>query len=161
MTARSSFSEMALASDILAATGGAGTTGVAIGITTMRFTIAGGITRQAGRFITATDSIEANAPAVIPITLKELHSPLAGTANAHRVITTVPKERHSLPAEIAKAGAVLTTVSKERLSLSAATTGLPAAMPSLAARAAFAPALSAVSVLAERNGVFRRAEAPA
>ena len=140
MTARSSFSEMALASDILAATGGAGTTGDAIGITTMRFTTTGGITRQAGRFITATDSIE---------------------ANAHGVITTVPKERHGLPAEIAKVGAVLTTVSKERLSLSAGTAGLPAAMPSLAARAAFAPALSAVSVLAARNGVFRRAEAPA
>jgi hypothetical protein len=35
------------------------------------------------------------------------------------------------------------------------------AMPSLAARAAFAPMPSAASVVAERNGAFPRAEAPA
>ena len=83
---------------------------------------------------------------------------------------------------------MFTTVPKERQSLSAATAAPLAAMPSLAARAMFAPgrtpryrppellrsdaelararaifapALSAASAMAERNGVFRRAEAPA
>jgi hypothetical protein len=54
---------------------------------------------------------------------------------------------------------VLTTVPKERPSLSAATAGPLAAMPSLAVRAAFARTPSAASAMAERNGVFRRAEA--
>jgi hypothetical protein len=55
---------------------------------------------------------------------------------------------------------VLLSVAEER-SLSAATAAPLAAMLSLAVRAAFAPALSAATVAAERNGVFPRAEAPA
>jgi hypothetical protein len=58
-------------------------------------------------------------------------------------------------------GAVSTTIPKEHHSLSPAITGPLAAMASLTARAAFARALSAASVMAERNGVFRLAEAPA
>jgi hypothetical protein len=54
-----------------------------------------------------------------------------------------------------------TTIPKEHHSLSPAITGPLAAMASLTARAAFARALSAASVMAERNGVFRLAEAPA
>jgi hypothetical protein len=57
----------------LGATGGAGTTGVSIGITTMPFSITRGITRPAGRFITATRSIAAEAPAAL-LTLAEERS---------------------------------------------------------------------------------------
>jgi hypothetical protein len=117
MKGRRSSSELASASDFLVTTDGAGTTGVSTGIITTRFSITRRITHQARRFITATDSIEAEASAVF---------------------TTALKERHSL---------------------SAATAGLLAAMPSLAARAAFAPARSAASAMAERNGIFLRAEA--
>src|ERR1700747_1200574 len=124
----------------MGATDGAGITGDAIGTTIMRSTTPSGIPSKAGRFITATDSIEANTPAVITITLKELHGPQAGTANAHRVITTVPKGRHSL---------------------SGATTGPLAAPPSLAVRAEFGRAPSTGTVMVERNAAFRRAEAPA
>jgi len=139
-TARCSSSELASVSGPLGDTGGAGTTGDAIGITTTRRTTTSAITRKAGRFITATDSIEATAPAVI---------------------TTVPKERHSLRAGKVRARAGLTTVPERRRSLSVATTGLLAATPSLAARVVFAPAPSAVLRPAERNGIFRRAGAPA
>jgi hypothetical protein len=131
---------MALASDILAATPGVGTTGVAIGIITTQFSTTGAITRQAERFITATDSIEAKVRAVF---------------------TPMTKQSDSLPLATAEARGVLTTIRKKLHSPSGATAGAPAAMLSLAARAAFAPALSAVSVPAESNGVFRRAEAPA
>jgi hypothetical protein len=71
------------------------------------------------------------------------------------------KERHSLPAGKVRARAGLTTVPERRHSLSAATTGLLAATPSLAVRVVFAPAPSADSAVAERNGIFRRAGAPA
>ena len=154
-------------------------------MTTTRCTTIGGITRQAGRFITATDSIEANASAAITIALKELRSPLAGSANAPTVITTLLKERYSLPAGKVKVRAALTTDPKGLHSLSPATGGLLAGMPSLVPKAMFtlvpsaataevvaampglttrvasAPAPSAASALAGRNGVFRRAEAPA
>ena len=96
---------------------GASTIGVSTGITTTPSSTTRGIIHQAGRFITATDSIGAEGSAVS---------------------TTVPKERPSL---------------------SAAAAGPLAAMPSLAARAAFARAPSVASAMAERNGVFRRAEA--
>ena len=145
----------------MGATDGAGIIGDAIGTTIMRSTTTSDITHKAGRFITATDSIEANTPAVITITLKELHSPQAGTVNAHRVITTVPKERHSLPAGKVRARAALKTVPKGRHSLSVATTGPLAATPSLAVRAEFGRAPSTGTVMVERNAAFRRAEAPA
>jgi hypothetical protein len=96
---------------------GAGTIGVAIGITTTRISTTRGITHQAGRFITAIDSTGAEGSGVVK------------------------------------------TAAKERPSLSAATAGPLAAMPRLTARAAFARAPSAASAMAERNGVFRRAEA--
>jgi hypothetical protein len=54
-----------------------------------------------------------------------------------------------------------TTGPEEHQSLSAAITGPLEAMPSLAARAALAPAPLAASAMAGRNGVFRRAEVPA
>jgi hypothetical protein len=117
MKARRSSSELASASDFLVTTDGAGTIGVAIGITTTRISTTRVTTHQAGRFITATDSIGAEG------------------------------------------SAVLATVAKECPSLSAATAGPLAAMPRLAARAAFAPAPSAASAMAERSVVFRRAEA--
>jgi hypothetical protein len=47
------------------------------------------------------------------------------------------------------------------LSRSPATAAPLVAMPSLVARAAFVPMPSAASAVAERNGVSRRAEAPA
>jgi hypothetical protein len=64
---------------------------------------------------------------------------------------------------VATAGtdAMSTTIPKEHHSLSAVITGPLGAMASLTARAAFARALSAASVMAERNGVFRLAEPPA
>jgi hypothetical protein len=119
---------------------GAGTTGGAIGITTTRFTTMGGITHEAGRFITATDSIE---------------------VRAHAVFTTVQKEHRNLPAATAVARAVLTNARKEHHSRSAETARPLAAMPSLTVRAAFVPTPSAGSAAAERNVAFRRAETPA
>ena len=82
-------------------------------------------------------------------------------ANGLAVITTVSKERHSLPAGKVRARAGLTTVPERRHSLSAVTAEPLAAMPSLAVRVVFAPALSAGTAMVERNGVFRHAEAPA
>ena len=145
----------------MGATDGAGITGDAIGTTITRSTTTTDITRKAGRFITATDSIEENGRGVTTIALKELRSLLAGTANAHRVITAVPKEPHSLPAGKVRARAGLTTAPERLHSLSVATTVPLAATPSLAARVVFAPAPSAGTVMVERNAVFRRAEAPA
>jgi hypothetical protein len=145
----------------MGATDGAGITGDAIGTTIMPSTTTSDITRKAGRFITATDSIEANTPAVISITLKELHSPQAGTANAHRVTTTVPKERHSLPAGKVKARAALKTVPPQRSGpLKETTTRLEDTL-NLAVRAEFGRAPSTGTVMVERNAAFRRAEAPA
>src|ERR1700741_4179484 len=63
MTARPCSSELASASDFLEATGGAGIIGGPTGITTTQFTTTGGITRQAGRFITGTTTIEAETRA--------------------------------------------------------------------------------------------------
>jgi hypothetical protein len=74
---------------------------------------------------------------------------------------SMPNERHDLPAETAEARAVFTTAPKEPPSLSAAIAGPLAAMPNLAVRAVFAPVPSAATAMAERNGAFRRAEAPA
>ena len=74
-TARHFSSEAASASVFLGATGGAGTTGVAIGITTTQITTTRGITREAVRFTTVTDFIEGKARAVC---------------------TTVPNERQNL-----------------------------------------------------------------
>ena len=145
----------------MGATDGAGITGDAIGTTIMRSTTTSDITRKAGRFITATDSIEANTPAVITITLKELHSPQAGTANAHRVITTVPKERDSLPAGKVKARAALKTVPPQRPGLLKETTTLLEDTLNLAVRAASARVPSATTTMAGRKGVFRHAEVPA
>ena len=102
-----------------------------------------GITREAGRSITATGSIGEKARAAY---------------------TTVPKEGRSLSAATTQplaampslvVGAALVPVPQE------ATAGLVAAMPSLAIRAILAPAPSAVSAMAERNEASRRAEAPA
>jgi len=138
MTVRSSPSEVASASDSIGATGGAGTTGVSIGMTTTRLSTMRGITREAGRFITAIDSIEAEALANRTSAANEGHSASVTTAGTDAVSTTIPKEHHSLSPVI---------------------TGPLAAMASLTARAAFARALSAASVMAERNGVFRLAEA--
>jgi hypothetical protein len=97
-----------------------------------------GITREAGRFITAIDSIEAEARSNRTSAANEGHSASVTTAGTDAVSTTIPKEHHSLSPVI---------------------TGPLAAMASLTARAAFARALSAASVMAERNGVFRLAEA--
>ena len=60
----------------------------------------------------------------------------------------------------AEARAAVLTVAEEH-SLSAATAEPLEVTPSLAARAEFAPAPSAATAVAERNGVFPRAEAPA
>jgi hypothetical protein len=90
--------------------------------------------------MTATDSIE---------------------AEAHATFIRMPSERHGLPAGTAAACAAFTTAPKERRSLSAAIAGPLAAMPNLAVRAVFAPEPSAATAMAERNGAFRRAEAPA
>ena len=118
MTDRRCSSELASALVFLGGTGGAGTTGVSIGITTTPFSITRDIARRAGRFTTATRSIAAEAPATL-------------------------------------------LIAAQGRSLSAATAAPLAAMLSLAVRAEFAPALSAATVVAERSGVFPRAEAPA
>src|SRR5689334_25403788 len=98
MTVPHSPSELGSASASLEDTGGAGTTGDAIGTTITRSTTTSDFTRKAGRFITATDSIEANAPAVITSVLKERHSLPAGKVRARAGLKTAPERRHSHPA---------------------------------------------------------------
>src|SRR5689334_6436190 len=99
---------MATAPASLAATGGAGTTGVAIGITTTLFSTTGGITRQAGRFTTATDF----------------------EAKPRAVCTTVPTARQSLSLATTQPLAAMPSIAVRAMFapvLSAATAGLPAA----------------------------------
>ena len=121
----------------MGAMGGAGTTGVAIGITIMRSTTTSDITHKAGRSITATDSIETKPRTV-------LTTPLKGRQSLS-LATTEPLA--AMPNLVPKAMLILV--------LSAATAEL------LAARVEFAPEPSAVLVVAGRNGAFRRAEAQA
>jgi hypothetical protein len=138
MTARRSSLELVLASDSSGTTVGAGTIGVSIGITTTQFSTTPGIIRQAEHSIIATDFIEAERQAVL---------------------TTAATEGDNRYARITRRLAVYTIVPKERLSLLAATAGPFAAMPSLVAKVASVPVPSAASAMAERNEVFRRAEA--
>jgi hypothetical protein len=77
------------------------------------------------------------------------------------VLTTRAKEGLRRSASITRGLAVFTIVPEGRQSLLAAIVGPLEAMPNLAARAVLAPAPLPASALAERNGVFRRAEAPA
>ena len=102
-------SELGSASGSLGDTGGAGTTGDAIGTTIMRSTTTSDFTRKAGRFITATDSIEANAPAVITTVPKKHHSPLGATAGPPAAMPSLAPRTAFTPAP----SAVTTTAERQ------------------------------------------------
>jgi hypothetical protein len=75
-------------------------------------------------------------------------------------LTTEAKEGLRRSASITRRLVVFTIVPKGRPSLLAAIVGPLEASPNLVDRAVLAPAPLAASALAERNGAFRRAEAP-